>query len=232
MLILALDTTSRAGSVAVIRDGTVVVEFEGSASMTHGARLPAELMRACERAGVAVTSLDVLAVAAGPGSFTGLRIGIATVQGLAMALGIRIVPVSTLEAIAAAAGEAPPRVAAWMDALRGEVYAQVFESAEGGQVRPLVDAMAGPPAVVLAAHARLLDGTAFHGDGAGRYSDEIRAATGAGAHIAGTARPLAGAIGLVAAANPHRAVLPHAVVPIYVRRPDVEITRDRKTRIP
>lgn len=232
MLILALDTTSRAGSVALIRDGTVIVEFEGSAAMTHGARLPSELMRACERSGVTVTDLDLLAVAAGPGSFTGLRIGIATVQGLAMARGIRIVPVSTLEAIAAAAGETPPRVAAWMDALRGEVYAQVFESVAGGRVRPLVDAIAGLPSQVLAAHTSVLEGAGFHGDGAGRYSDEIRAAMGGAAHIAGTARPLAGAIGLLAAANPDRGVLPHAVVPIYVRRPDVEITRDRKTRIP
>ena len=232
MLILALDTTSRAGSVAVIRDGQVVVQFEGSAAMTHGARLPAELMVACQRAGVQVGDLDVLAVAAGPGSFTGLRIGIATVQGLAMARGLRIVPVSTLEAIAAAAPGSSPRVAAWMDALRGEVYAQVFERRGQGHVRPLVDATAGAAAAVLVAHRAVLDGAVFHGDGAIRYAAEIRDASGQTAAIATDVLPLAGAIGAIAAAHPDRAVLPHAVVPVYVRRPDVEITRDRRVRTP
>ena len=232
MLILALDTTSRAGSVAVIRDGQVIVQFEGSVAMTHGARLPADLMVACERAGVQVGDLDLLAVAAGPGSFTGLRIGIATVQGLAMARGIRIVPVSTLEAIAVTAQGSTPRVAAWMDALRGEVYAQVFERIAAGQVRPLVDACAGPAAAVLVTHGGVLDGAAFHGDGAIRYADEIRAARGQTAMIASDVLPLAGAIGVIAAAHADRAVLPHAVVPIYVRRPDVEITRERRVRTP
>ena len=230
MLILALDTTSRAGSVAVVKDARVIVQFAGSAAMTHGARLPLDLMVACERAGVRVTDLDALAVAAGPGSFTGLRIGIATVKGLAMARGIRIVPVSTLEAIAASAAAAS-RVAAWMDALRGEVYAQVFDVEKDGSVRPAVDPVAGAPAAVLAAHAAVLGDAAFHGDGAGRYQDELRQALGATAAIATDVPPLAAAIGLIAARHPERAVLPHAVVPIYVRRPDVEITRDRKIRI-
>ena len=232
MLILALDTTSRAGSVAVIRDARVLVQFAGAAAMTHGARLPSELVVACERAGVAVADLDLLAVAAGPGSFTGLRIGIATVQGLAMARGIRVVPVSTLEAIAASAPSATPRIAAWMDALRGEVYAQVFDRSGDGVVRPIVDPVAGPPPAVLATHAAVLGGASFHGDGAVRYTDVIRQVMGATAAIPGDLPPLATAIGRIAAGHPERAVLPHAVVPVYVRRPDVEITRDRKIPTP
>ena len=230
MLILALDTTSRAGSVAIVRGADVLVEFAGDDAMTHGQRLPAALAEACERAAVPVGAIDLLAVAAGPGSFTGLRIGIATMQGLATALGIRIVPVSTLEAIAAADAGDANRVAAWIDAHRGEVFAQVFERTAAGATA-LVQAMAGPPPGVLAAHAAVLRGAAFHGDGAVRYQAEIRRAS-PGALIAGSTPLLAGALGRVAAAHPDRAVPPLGVIPIYVRRPDVEVARERQRQDP
>lgn len=230
MLILALDTTSRAGSVAVVGDAQVLVELAGDEAMAHGQRLPGALADACDRAGVTVGSIDLLAVAAGPGSFTGLRIGIATMQGLATALGIRIVPISTLEALAAAAPESTGRVSTWIDAHRAEVFAQVFERTVAGAA-PLVEAMAGAAADVLAAHRAVLDGAGFQGDGAVRYQAEIRTAF-PDARIARVVPSLAGALGRIAAAEPDRGVLPHAVIPIYVRRPDVEVARDRRRRIP
>lgn len=198
--------------------------------MAHGERLPGALAEACDRAGVAIGSIDLLAVAAGPGSFTGLRIGIATMQGLATGLGLRTVAVSTLEAIAAGAPDGPGRVAAWIDAHRGEVFAQVFARTAQGAT-PLVDAVAGAPADVLAAHAGVLDGAAFHGDGAVRYQEAIRTVHRTAA-IAGSVPSLAGAVGTIAAAHPERAVLPHAIVPIYIRRPDVEVARDRRRTSP
>ena len=85
MLVLALDTTTRAGSVAVVDDDALLSEIVGDPSRTHGERLPRDLMRALEAASVPLESIDLLAVAAGPGSFTGLRVGIAAMQGLAMA---------------------------------------------------------------------------------------------------------------------------------------------------
>jgi tRNA threonylcarbamoyladenosine biosynthesis protein TsaB len=227
VLILALDTTTRAGSVAVLRGARILVEHEGDPATTHAQRLPTDLMTACGAAGVTVADLDLLAVAAGPGSFTGLRVGIATVQGLAMARGLMIVPVSTLEAIAVAAPGTASRIVAWMDARRGEIFAQVFERTGDHHVRPLVEAMSGTPAAVLAAHASLIGGAAFHGDGALRYGEEIRRAR-AGSPFADRVPPLAAAVGLVAAAHPERAVPPHALSPIYVRRPDVELARERR----
>jgi len=230
VLILALDTTTRAGSVALLRAGTVVHEHSGEASRTHSERLPGDLMAACEAAGVAIREIDLFAVAAGPGSFTGLRTGIAAIQGVATAVGRLVVPVSALEAIALTAPPGTRRVAAWMDAQRGEVFAQVFDMDEqGSSARPLVDALAATPAEALTAHAALLDGATFHGDGAARYAEQIRtSAHGAGAPHATAAPPLAGAIGRIAAHHPERAVRPHAVIPIYVRRPDVELARERR----
>src|SRR5688500_11941612 len=132
VLILSLDTTTRGGSVAIVRDGVVIHQQSGDAAATHAERLPTDLLTACAAAGVDIAGLERFAVAAGPGSFTGLRIGIATVQGLAMARDRLVVPVSALEALAAAAPGHSPRIAAWMDAQRGEVFAQVFERRPGG----------------------------------------------------------------------------------------------------
>ena len=230
MLILALDTTTRGGSVAIARDEHVLYEHVGDASLTHAQRLPGDLVAACRGAGIAIVDVERFAVAAGPGSFTGLRVGIATIQGLAMARGRRVVAVSTLEALAVSAPGEARRIAAWMDAQRGEVFAQVFERT-GQSVAALNEAISAPPALALEIQRAQLDTAEFHGDGARRYRDRIVASVGT-ASIAESAPPLAGAIARIAARHPDRAVLPHAIVPIYVRRPDAEIARDRRDHQP
>ena len=105
VLVLALDTTNRAGSVAVVNGGVLVGGIAGDPSRTYGERLPRDLMRVLAAAAIPLEAVDLLAVAAGPGSFTGLRVGIAAMQGLAMATGRKIVPVSALDALAAAGAD-------------------------------------------------------------------------------------------------------------------------------
>src|SRR4051812_25477072 len=100
LIILALDTTTAAGSTAVVRDGLVLAEQIGNAEVTHGQRLPADLANVLDLASIPIEDVEVIAVAAGPGSFTGLRVGIATAQGLATASSRLVVPVSALEALA------------------------------------------------------------------------------------------------------------------------------------
>ena len=87
MLVLALDTTTRRGSVALAREGFILAVDTGDAAIAHGARLPGDLSRVLDAHGLRVADVDLFAVAAGPGSFTGLRIGIATMQGLALGNG-------------------------------------------------------------------------------------------------------------------------------------------------
>jgi hypothetical protein len=74
-----------------------------------------------------------------------------------------------------------------------------------------------------------LSGAEFHGDGAVRYRDDILAMRGSSAVVAAAVPPLAGAIGRIAARRAGEAVVPHAIVPIYVRRPDAELARDRRS---
>jgi tRNA threonylcarbamoyladenosine biosynthesis protein TsaB len=226
VLVLALDTTTRSGSVAVVKDGTIVAELVGDGARTHGERLPRELMAALEQASVTLDAVDLLAVAAGPGSFTGLRVGIAAMQGLAMATGRRIVPVSALDALAAAGAQAPgaDAVAAWMDAQRGEVFASLYDSS-GMHIIQAASSLT-PERTLDAWDLRGRGLVRFIGDGASRYQANIRARLEAGAQIQ-TTPPLAGVIGQIAARSPERGVLPHAVVPIYVRRSDAELARAR-----
>jgi tRNA threonylcarbamoyl adenosine modification protein YeaZ len=243
MVILALDTSSVRGSVAVIRadgDRATVIESAGDAARSHTERLPAQLMAALREAGTALEHVDRLAVVVGPGSFTGLRVGIATIQGLALARTLPVTPVSAFEALAwqARGAASTDAIAAWVDAHRGEVFATLF-APDGRTV--LAPPTALTPAATLDAWRDLLapfgmrdEGTRdrcrvrFLGDGAVRYRDVIRERLGARAAIDETPPLLAAACGWIAAEEPDRAVRPHALVPLYVRRPDVELARERR----
>jgi tRNA threonylcarbamoyladenosine biosynthesis protein TsaB len=233
MLILALDTTTRAGSCALARDGHVVAEAASDASRPPASRLPAELIALLERERVALRDIDAFAVATGPGSFTGLRIGIATMQGLAVAADTPLIGVTGFDALAviadvrrAGAAERTRRVATWVDAWRGEVYAALYEN--GSEVEPPIVAR---PESLLARLAGLPP--IFIGDGAAAYHDLIRARLGSDATFADPIAPLlAGTIATMAAAAARvgQRPPPHAIRPIYVRRPDAELARasDRK----
>ena len=225
--ILALDTTTRGGSIAVARGGTLLAARAGDPSRTHGERLPVELMRAVDEAGLTAGDLDLLAVAAGPGSFTGLRVGVSAIQGLAVARGLKVVAVSTLDALARAAADVrrPERlIATWMDGQRGEVFGALYH-ADG---TTLESPVAGSPVAVLRgwrlpAEAAVI----FIGDGAVRYHDAITSQLGDRAQVIEPPL-LAPTIARVAFEHPERAVAPHEIVPVYVRRPDAELARDRR----
>jgi tRNA threonylcarbamoyladenosine biosynthesis protein TsaB len=221
MVVLALDTTTRAGSCALARDGVVTIE-RSSDTQEHASRLPRDLMALVEEAAVALADVDVFAVATGPGSFTGLRIGIATMQGLAFAGAKPLIGISSFDALAHAGGGA--RTATWIDAWRGEVYAAVYEN--GRMTR-------GPAVVHPNDELEALRGTPtlFVGDGAAIYRDLIERTMAEGATIASPAAPLlAGTIARLAedAARRGECPPPHAIRPLYVRRSDAELVRDAR----
>jgi tRNA threonylcarbamoyladenosine biosynthesis protein TsaB len=233
MRVMALDTTSRAGSVALVEDGRIVDERSGDASRTHGERLPGELAAL----GVEWASIDVFAVCAGPGSFTGLRIGIATIQGLAFVTRRPVVGVSGLETLAQLASRELAEggtIASWIDAQRGEVFsalyrvtnAPVFTPERLAEIEP--PAVASPSATLDAWSRRGLRSAVFAGDGAARYAPAFSAGS-AIMRVAPSAL-LAGAVGAMAAVRAARgeAGAPEAVRPLYIRRPDAELARERQ----
>jgi tRNA threonylcarbamoyladenosine biosynthesis protein TsaB len=229
MLILALDTSSAGGSAAVARDGRVTAIRSGDPSHTHGEQLPRVLMSVLEAAGHALGDVDLFAVSIGPGSFTGLRVGIATMQGLAHANGKLVVPVTTFEALAWPARRLEQPIAAWVDAHRGEVFATLLSAnheqlAEPSSLAPSATLELWSPLLASLGSVR------FSGDGAIRYRPVIEAALQDRALIEEEVPPLASAIAEIAASDPARAVRPHAVAPLYVRRPDAVLARERATR--
>jgi tRNA threonylcarbamoyladenosine biosynthesis protein TsaB len=237
MLVLALDTTTRAGSLALMRDGNLLDTWSGDPALTHAARLPGEILQGLARNGLELGGIDLYAVAAGPGSFTGLRIGIATVQGLAFSYGKPVVGVSALDALARCAPRAgAPWIAAWMDARRGEVFASLY-SAAGGDLAADPDPSVGPlvetPRAILSHFADTTGAAAisFVGDGAVAYRHVLEQARAdrRWAVVDGvpSLAPSIAAIGLLKAERGH-AGPPHAVRPLYVRRPDAELARDRR----
>ena len=214
MLVLALDTTTREGSCALARDGLVLREQVSDASRPQAARLPGDLVTLLEHERLTLADIDIYAVSIGPGSFTGLRVGIATMQGLAFAAGKPLIGVSALDALATLGNAGHTRVATWIDAWRGEVYASLYEG--GVEVEP--PAVAHPDDLL-----RRLSGvpTLFIGDGAGTSADAIRAAHGSAALADPVMPPLAGTIARLAteAARAGHLPPPHAIRAIYVRRP-------------
>jgi tRNA threonylcarbamoyladenosine biosynthesis protein TsaB len=237
MICLSLDTTTRDGSVALIVDDRVIDERRGDVSRSHAERLPAELTDVATAHGIAIADVDLFAVAAGPGSFTGLRIGIATVQGLAFVERRSVVALSALDALAhLAAIDLDPGalVSSWIDAQRGDVYAALYRVADAPPFAPerlttISEPVVGDPAEIASTWIqRCTTPAVCVGNGAIRYESVVGECLKA--TRVGGAPLLAGAIGRLAIVRAERgeAVHPAAIQPLYVRRPDAEIDRDRR----
>lgn len=235
MRVLALDSTSRAGSVALAHDGAVVAEHVGDPLRTHAERLPGDLIALLRSAGATLDDIDVFAVVAGPGSFTGIRIGIATMQGLALTTGRQVAAASALELLALSAAESSDVgsiVGVWIDAHRQDVYSALYRVRDAGPFE--VDRLAelDPPRVARPDHV-LTDwqtrGTLpglIIGDGA-RLSTRAEPES-----IERREGPALAAILARWACGPSghaRVVHPAGVQPVYVRRPDAEIARERES---
>jgi tRNA threonylcarbamoyladenosine biosynthesis protein TsaB len=232
MKVLALDTTTRAGSVAIVDGDRVIDERGGDAARSHAERLPGEMLAIAAATQTPLASIDLFAVASGPGSFTGLRIGIATVQGVAFVQGRGMVGVSALEALAHCASvglSAGAHVAAWMDAYRRDIFAALYRVTDAPAFDPDRLVELDPPSVdsPAAIWARWTNEfvvpSVVIGDGAVLYEAIVTPSR--------VMRPplLAGAIGRLAVSYVRRGggVHPSAVHPLYVRRPDAEITREK-----
>ncbi|MCL2856330.1 MAG: tRNA (adenosine(37)-N6)-threonylcarbamoyltransferase complex dimerization subunit type 1 TsaB [Oscillospiraceae bacterium] len=132
MNILALDTSSRAASCAILRDGALAGEFFVNIGLTHSQTAMPIVEKLLKQTATAPGDIDVFAVTTGPGSFTGLRIGISAVKGMAMAMGKPCAGVSTLEVLAAGARLFRGYICPAMDARRSQVYTATFENTAEG----------------------------------------------------------------------------------------------------
>jgi tRNA threonylcarbamoyladenosine biosynthesis protein TsaB len=179
-VVLGLDTSTRAGGIALVQGGRVLAGLDVLGSLDHSERLVPAVDFLLGRLALGVGDLAGVAVAVGPGSFTGVRVGLATARGLARAAGIRATGVITLEALARCR-PVPPEgtwVCPWIDAGRGEVYAAAWESRDGDLVERVAPSVSRPEAWLRSLPPGVR--ARFRGDGAEAWDALLREGRGGG----------------------------------------------------
>jgi tRNA threonylcarbamoyladenosine biosynthesis protein TsaB len=210
MIVLALDTATGACSAAVLRDGAVLAARCEPMTRGHQERLASLVRETMAEAGVAFADIDRIGVTVGPGSFTGLRVGLAFAKGLGLALSKPCIGVGTLEALAAS-DPGPGLTAAVIDAKRGQLYLQVFQDG--------VAVMAPDVLAQEIAAARLAE---FWAGGLARLvgpGAALLAGVLPGAEVHERAAPDPAALARLAASRP--AGIPAR--PLYLRAPDAKL---------
>ena len=215
MKLLALDTAMAACSVAVCDGGRITAAEHRAMARGHAEALLPMVEAAMAAAGLAYDDLDAFAVTRGPGTFTGLRIGLAAARGLALAAARPLIGLTTLEVLAATVPEVARggSIMAAIEARRGEVYGQIFSSALAPLCAPAAlaaEALAAkpwrPPVSVV-------------GDAAPRL---LALLAGSGVAVPGDGQPDARAVARLAVARPLPAV-GTPVSPLYLRAPDARL---------
>jgi len=242
VLILGIDTSAHLGSVALLREERGVLETLAAVTLGGGqpseALLPA-IAAVLARHGLDRRSLSLVAVASGPGSFTGLRVSLATAKGLAEAFSIPIAAVSVLEALAIgwagqaaanASSSSPRRVLAACDAQRGEVFFGEFVvSPDAGPAERLRETIA--PFAAFAAECRSLPAEAASVTPDSSLAERLRAEGIAAALVA---RPTAEAVGRIGARKFLAGIRfdPAQLDANYLRRSEAELVSASKRGIP
>lgn len=179
MLVLGIDTSTSCGTVALATELGLVAEYTLNVQRTHSARLLPILKRMLEDTGLSVGRIDVIAVAQGPGSFTGLRIGIAAAKALAFALNKPTVGIPTLDVLAHNSPQCRLPICAALDARKSEVFAAFYrwDAGNAAGLSRLSDYLCITPEGLA---ERIVTPVLLLGDGVLRYGDVLRRASGSG----------------------------------------------------
>ena len=229
--LLAIDTATAWQSVALLRDDQVLALIEQDAEGSHARSLMGAIDRLLRGAGLSLKDLQALAVSIGPGSFTGLRVGLATMLGFRAVLGTPIVTVPTLEAMAWNLRDVKGVLVPVLKSRHNEVYWAAYEWLPGTGLRTHIAEQVGPPASV----ARALQGAkacTLFGDGWQAYEKDIREAVeAAGGQVREVRteqqRPSAVSVGLAGRQRLGAGqVAGPELVPRYVQRTEAEVKFD------
>lgn len=225
MITLFIDTSTTVTGIAVTGKGQLLAE---SSSHTAGRRqniwLLPEIKHVLAFHGLTVQEIDLFSCTTGPGSFTGIRTGVATVQGLALSSGKPCIGISSLALLAMNIPNSPYPVCPLLDARKKEVYAGLYNcSTLPSELHP--DQVLAPEKLL----ASLSGPTIFVGDGAYKYQEQIISEMGADAHFAPVAqnipRPVNGAILAAEAYSKGNTINPQSLLPTYLRLSEAELSR-------
>jgi tRNA threonylcarbamoyladenosine biosynthesis protein TsaB len=228
MRILAVDTSTMAGGVALMESSRVLCDLRVDVPVSHAPRLLTLIHRALSLASAPLDSIDLFAASQGPGSFTGLRIGIATLMGLGHALRRDVVGVDTLEALAMKGWWAPYQVGALLDARKGEVFGAIFRGTATGPQRLTPNLVMSPETFC----AKITEPTLLLGTGVDAYRGVWEKHLGDLAIFAPPwlGMPCSAEVGALAftqATNSHGGPRT-ALTPIYLRPSEAEINWSRR----
>ncbi len=169
MKLLAIDTSTMLGGAALLDNNVLLAESRLNVRVTHSERLLSEIDHILIRAGLTINDIDVFAAAIGPGSFTGLRVGLSTVKGLVYAIGKNLVTVPTLEAFAWSLPYSMYQVCPLLDARKKEVYAAIFRWSKDSFTKTLNE----QPLRIERLLEEIKEPTIFLGEGALIYEENI-----------------------------------------------------------
>ena len=223
-VLLAVDTSTPAGSIAISRGDTLVGEiFLDLKAANHTDRLLLSVSQLLSDCALSVGDIDAFGVVVGPGSFTGLRVGLATVKGLAMATGKPVVGITSLYALAASLPFSRYPVCVMVDARKKEVYSELF-SCEKGRPESFGQAVVADPEKVL---SHLESTTLFVGNGTVLYRSLIVKHLGDKAHFApwtlNAPRASMAANQLLDAFRQGEVIPLESLAPLYIRLSEAEI---------
>lgn len=230
MFILGIETSTKTGSVAVLSERGIAAQYSLNIEITHSERLMSTVDRVLKDTGIGIADMDGFAVAIGPGSFTGLRIALATVKGLALATTKPVAAVPTLQALAWNLPYAAYPVCPLLDARKNEVYAGLYRF-EGNDLLPIT----AEAAVSIKALAELISGkTVFTGEAAHMYRSEIEKQFGESALFAplSAVLPSAASVAEIGLGMIKRGMYadPDTIKPLYIRRPEAEVAWEKRYR--
>jgi len=230
MRILALDTATKICSVAILDDQSILAEAASVSTQTHAIHLIEMIHKVVGMAGLALSEIEGFAVGRGPGSFTGLRIGISTIKALSVATGKPVVGVSNLDALAMQAAASGAMICPLMDARKGEVYFSRYRC-ENGNLQKIVPARVAPLDEALAA---IQTACVFIGEAARIYRKKISEKVGPYASFAVPDQNIIRAstiarlsLNRFRQANTDNIIL---LVPDYIRKSDAQLGFGRKSK--
>jgi len=230
MNILGIETATRTGGVAVVSEEGVLAEYTLNIEVAHAERLMSTVERVLKDTGLTLSAIDGFGVSIGPGSFTGLRIGLATVKGLAFTTGKPVAAVPTLKALAWRIPFPACPVCPLLDARKQQVYAALYRRESDTIVEMMPETVIALPDLTRAITGDVL----FTGEGARLFAREIRDLFAGRAHLAPLSAlvPSAASVAEIA----HRMIAeglqaaPDEVTPKYIRRPEAEVAWEKRQR--
>ncbi len=218
MKMLAIDSSALTATAALSEDNTLVCEMIEHTALTHSQTLMPMIDHLLTRAGWNCADIDTFVCAKGPGSFTGLRIGIGTVKGLAMGADKPVIGVSTLKALAYNMVGCEKLIVPIMDARRGEVYCGIYRTV-GDRLCEVAPDRAMPLRELL---EELKEDSLFLGDGVPVHKETILEVLGEKTHFAPLSHQLPRASSLIVAAQDEPTLTFHELAPTYLRKSQAE----------